>query len=263
MMKKTHTDEEFFIGWERQVPALQRRFLYDRLFGIFAFVFSLAILIPFMQRRYEPSFYKSMTKNYLEGVFVADPIPSLFVARPGTIRDELLENSHYLLVNPGKFGFPEDVAKELDGKGVRLKGSLVYDRNQTMFEVDHKHIEILSSGLPEIDESQPLELLGKYKLIGEIVDSKSFYGAINPGFGKPNRATAVRSIANGVPPLLLIRSENGELKNLIVLGKEGEVIGPLILDRIAIPVRVTGNVYRWGGKFVIHTEPAFIEVLDD
>lgn len=262
-MRKTLPEEEFFIGWEPKVPPLQRRFLYDRLFGIFAFVFSLALLIPYMQRRYEPSFYNYMTKGEFEGVFIADPVPSLKVNRPGTIGEDQEKNSNYLLVNPRKYGFSDENTGELDGQYIRFTGALIFNRTQTMIEVDRKSIEIAPSNPNEIHEPEKLVNLGRYKLTGEIVDSKCFYGALNPGFGKPHRACAVRSIANGVPPLLLIRSETGEARELIVLGKDKTMIGRLILDRVGVPVQVVGDVYKWGDKYVIETEPALIESLDN
>lgn len=262
-MNKTQTDEEFFIGWEKKVPPLQRRFLYDRLFGIFAFVFSLALLIPYLQRRYEPSFYNYMTKSEFEGVFVANPIPSLRVARPGAIGEGQEKDSNYLLVSPRKYGFQTDDSAELDGKNIRLKGALIFNRTQTMIEVVPKSIEIAPAVMQEPHEEEKLINLGRYKLTGEIVDSKCYYGALNPGFGKPHRACAVRSISNGVPPLLLIRSEDGETCELLIMGEGMKMIGKQILDQVGVPVQVVGDVYKWGNKYILETEPAFIEELDD
>ena len=262
-MSKTQPDEEFFIGWEKNVPPLQRRFLYDRLFGIFAFVFSLALLLPFLQRRYAPSFYNYMTKSEFEGVFVSKPVPSLRVARPGTIDNGQEKDSNYLLVNPRKYGFSRGNMDELDGKNIRLKGTLIFNRKQTMIEVDQKSIEQIPSNPLEPHEEEKLVNLGRYKLTGEIVDSKCYYGVLNPGFGKPHRACAVRSISNGVPPLLLIRSEDGETCELLVLGKDMKMIGKEILDQVGVPVQVVGDVYKWGNKYIIETDPPLIEALDD
>jgi len=262
MSYNTQTDDEFFIGWERHVPPLQRRFLYNRLIGIFAFVFSLALLIPALQNRYEPSFYKSITQNEFEGVFFAQPVPYLMVDRPGTISESQEPVSSYLLVNPQKFGFPQDRREELDGKLIRVRGSLIYNKSQTMVEVDQKSLKTVVFEKQTPDPTLVKESLGRYKLSGIIVDAKSYYGALNPGYGKPHRACSVRSIANGIPPLLLIWGESGDRLELLVTGPDSEFIGQSILEQVEIPVRITGEVFRWGNKYIIETEPRLIESIE-
>jgi len=263
MSHKTQTEDEFFIGWERKVPPIQRRFLYNRLIGIFAFAFTLALLVPALQTRYEPSFFQYMSELDFEGTFFASPVPYLMVDRPGTIENTQQPVSSYLLVNPKKYGFPPEICNELDGKTIRLRGSLIFNKSQTMIEVDQKSLKTITSDIQTPDPSLIKQQLGRYKLSGIIVDSKSYYGTLNPGFGKPHRACSVRSIANGVPPLLLIRSEDGEKLELLVSGLEGQPIGQSILEQVEIPVRVTGDIYRWGDKYIIETEPRLIETLEE
>ena len=263
MSHKTQTEDEFFIGWERQVPKIQRRFLYNRLIGIFAFSFSLALLIPALQNRYEPSFYRSMTVSNFEGVFYSQPVPHLMVTRPGSIRESLQPVSDYFLVKEHKFGFSPEKAEEIEGKTIRLKGSLIYNRKQTIIEVDEKSISQISFDDLQSQPDPQRQHLGRYKLSGIIVDSKCYYGALNPGYGKPHRACSVRSIANGIPPLLIIHSETGDEMELLITGPEGEGIGPMILERVEVPVRVTGDVFRWGDKYIIQTEPRLIETLEE
>ncbi len=263
MTNKSQAEDEFFIGWERKVPPLQRRFLYNRLIGIFAFVFSLSLIIPALQTRYDSSFFRSMNRSDFEGVFYANPVPFLMVDRPGSIGEKQQSFSSYLLVGPQKYGFPSEVCSDLDGKLVRLKGALIFNHSQTMIEVEEKSIHTLSNEIREIDSTLTKENLGRYKLSGIIVDSKCYYGALNPGFGKPHRGCSVRSIANGVPPLLLIQSESGEKLELLITGPEGETIGQSILEQVEVPVRVTGDVYRWGDKYILQTEARLIEMIEE
>jgi hypothetical protein len=262
MKHRTQPESEFFIGSERVVPPLQRRFLYHRLFGIFGFAFALALLIPALQNRYEPSFQRYLSHHELEGVLFAAPVPFLMVDRPGSIGPEQHDVSTYLLVHHGKSGFPAETAAELDGKTVRLKGSLLFNRTQTVIEVDPKNLRTVSYGDEPPHPSLEQQALGRYKLTGVIVDSKCYYGALNPGFGKTHRACSVRSIANGIPPLLLVRGENGETLEFLITGTEGQSINTEILDFVEVPVRVTGDVFRWGNKYVIQTDVSWFETLD-
>lgn len=261
MKHRTQPESEFFIGSERVVPPLQRRFLYHRLFGIFGFAFALALLIPALQNRYEPSFHRILSNHVLEGVLFADPVPFLMVDRPGTIGESQQDVSTYLLVHPGKSGFPLETAASLDGKTVRLKGSLMFNRSQTVIEVDAKNLQQASYD----DETPPLSLtkkaLGRYKLTGVIVDSKCYYGDLNPGFGKTHRACSVRSIANGVPPLLLVHGANGEILELLITGNDGQPINADLLEFVEVPLRITGDVFRWGNKYVLRTDVSHFETL--
>lgn len=261
MKHSTQPEAEFFIGSERAVPPVQRRFLYHRLFGIFGFAFGLALLIPALQNRYEPSFHRHLSNHEIEGVFFANPVPYLMVDRPGSIAEKQQQVSTYLMVHPGKSGFSRETATELDGKTIRLKGSLLFNRSQTMIEVDPQSLHTVAYS----DESPHPSLeqlpLGRYKLSGVIVDSKCYYGALNPGFGKTHRACSVRSIANGIPPLLLVKGETGETLEFLITGTEGQPIGTEILDVVEVPVRVTGDAFRWGNKYILHTEPSLIETL--
>lgn len=54
------------------------------------------------------------------------------------------------------------------------------------------------------------ESLGEFTLQGEIVDSKCYLGVMRPGNTKTHRACAVRCIAGGVPPVLLVRDAQGD-----------------------------------------------------
>jgi hypothetical protein len=262
-MNKPQPEEEFYIGWEQKVPPLQRRFLYNRLIGIFVFVFSLAILFPMLQKRYEPSFKKSLSKGEFEGVLYLSPLPSLLVERPGTIPDHLLPASNYLLVNPHKYGIPANELLTLEGKSVGMSGSIIFNRSQTLVEVRKHSIEpynFAEEVPPTIPEPQ---FMGRYNLKGIIVDSKGYYGALNPGYGKAHRATTVRSIANGVPPVLIIKSEAGVILDLMVTGTKFEPIGDQIVDRVGLPVAMTGEIYGWANKYIVKVDPNKIFKLDD
>jgi hypothetical protein len=92
-------------------------------------------------------------------------------------------------------------------------------------------------------------------LAGEIVDSKCFFGVMNPGELKPHRACAVRCISGGIPPVLCVRDAAGRACYFWLVGPEGEPIGRALLDFVAEPVLVEGEVRRRGEELVLYTDP--------
>ncbi|MCG8524749.1 MAG: ferric reductase-like transmembrane domain-containing protein [Opitutales bacterium] len=254
-------DDEFFIGWEQKVPPVQRRFLYNRLIGIFAFAFTLAILLPFLQKRHEPSFYTYTKEREFEGVFLKSPVPTVLIERPGTVPDNTLPHSQYLLVGKKKSGLDPELMEELDHKIIKFSGSTIFNRNQTMVEVNQKSIEVIGTSSYSSKNVPRLKKIGRFKLSGEIASSKNYFGRINPGYGKFQRASAVRSIAGGIPPVLIVRSEEGVVYEILLCAPEGKPISKQILDNVGIPVRVLGEVYQWGNILIIETTPDRIEKI--
>ena len=85
---------------------------------------------------------------------------------------------------------------------------------------------------------------------------------MNPGEGKPHRACAVRCIAGGIPPLLVVEPTGRRRPSRVLLtGPGGRAINAEVLDYVAEPVRVTGELERLDGRLVLEADPAEIERL--
>ena len=97
--------------------------------------------------------------------------------------------------------------------------------------------------------------LGRRTFIGEIVDSKCFLGVMNPGQLKPHRACAVRCISGGVPPVLLVRQTDGTARYLLLVAPDGQPVNQRVLDLVAEPVEITGEVERQGELLVLRADP--------
>ena len=89
------------------------------------------------------------------------------------------------------------------------------------------------------------------KLVGEIVDTKCYLGAMKPGRGKPHRDCASLCIRGGIPAALLVRTENGE-RHLVHLVSFGRPVGVEVLDFVGQPVEVTGLLRRKDGRLFLH-----------
>ena len=98
--------------------------------------------------------------------------------------------------------------------------------------------------------------LGRQTFIGEIVDSKCFLGVMNPGQLTPHRACAIRCISGGVPPVLLVRQEDGSAGYLLLVSDNGKPVNKQVLDLIAEPVEITGEVELQGELLILRADPA-------
>ncbi len=90
--------------------------------------------------------------------------------------------------------------------------------------------------------------LGMQTLSGEIIDPKCYFGAMNPGQGKPHISCAARCISGGIMPVLKYEVNN-QNKYVVLVGLNGEEINSKVLNYIGIPVEIKGNlssIDNWG-----------------
>ena len=110
-------------------------------------------------------------------------------------------------------------------------------------------------------QREPELELGLMTLVGEVVDSKCYLGAMKPGRGKPHRACAVRCISGGIPPLLRVEDHAGNVDLLLLVTSDGDSLPMEVLDRVAEPVEITGNVVRSGDRLLLHADLSSYRLL--
>jgi len=98
--------------------------------------------------------------------------------------------------------------------------------------------------------------LGQQTLIGEIVDSKCYFGVMNPGQLATHRACAIRCISGGIPPVLLVRRSNGAAFYFLLVSRDGKPVNKAVLDLVAESVEITGEVERQGELLVLRANPS-------
>lgn len=89
--------------------------------------------------------------------------------------------------------------------------------------------------------------MGPATLIGEIVDSKCFLGAMKPGDGKTHKACATLCVKGGIPPMLVSRRPGGGFEYTLIVDERGGALGASLLSWIAEPVVVRGELEVIGG----------------
>lgn len=249
--------DEFYIGYEPKVPALLANLLKRVVLGLSTGALVLAVVLVLAQHPFDPSVFEFQIYRNFEGVFELFP-PSLLIERSG-VQVPANAVSRYILVAPGKHG----VSRELAGfhnKKVRLEGALIYRDGMTMIELLPASLHLMDAGLGEIKKPS-VEDLGTYTLKGEIVDSKCFLGVMNPGNGKVHRDCAVRCISGGIPPGFLVKNQKGEATLLLLQGADGHSINNEILDRVAEPIEISGQVIRLEDILILRSEPGTFRTI--
>ena len=243
--------DEFYIGWEaKAAPSIGEK-LHKAVMVLLLLALLAPLVLAVSQRLIGASVFEWGTHKTFSGILRAEPYPHLLVSRPGNT-DGSSRSSAYYLVAPWKFGLKPESIAPLDGKSITLKGTLIYRGNQTMIEVLPGSIQMSNNANAPLPQTV---LLGKQTLVGEIVDSKCFLGVMNPGQLTPHRACAIRCISGGVPPVLLVRQKEGPAIYLLLVSADGKPVNKQVLDMVAEPLEITGEVERQGELLILRADP--------
>jgi len=245
-------NDEFYIGWEAKAAPGIGKMVGKVVIGLLFLAALGAAVLAISQRMIGQSVFEWGTSKTFSGILQTQPYPHLLVPRPGDAGG-LPQCSSYYLVAPWKFGLNREAIAPLNGKAVTLKGTLIYRGNQTMIETKPDWIQ--TSGKASALSLPQTIPLGRQRLAGEIVDSKCFLGVMNPGQLTPHRACAIRCISGGVPPMLLVRQKDGAATYLLLVSDDGKPVNHQVLDMVAEPVEITGEVERQGELLILRADP--------
>jgi len=238
----------FYVGWQARAAPESARFVRVVVVLVFGLALAVGATLAASQRTFQPSVFEFGVERELEGVYQHAPVPHLRVARPGAAGD-----ARMLLVSPGKHGGAPDWSSH-DGARVALRGSLVFRDEGTLVEVVPGSLRALGPAAA----AQPAEPLGHVVLEGEIVDSKCWLGVMNPGNLRAHRACARLCVAGGIPPLLVVRTPSDGPRQAVLVGTDGAPVNAAVLDHIALPVEVEGELERHDDLYVLRIDPAAI-----
>lgn len=249
--------DEFYIGWEDKAAPGIKRFVRRIVWLLLVVCLGGALALAARQRTIGVSVFEWGTVKQFSGILQTQPYPHLLVPRPGGFGPDSSFSTYYL-VAPFKHGLDREKVSALDGKTVSLKGTLIYRGNQTMVEAIPDSIKAADRQLPPLQGLETVSL-GRQTFVGEIVDSKCHLGVMNPGQLLPHRDCAILCISGGIPPVLLVHQKIGPPIYLLLASADNRPVNQQVLDLVAEPVQITGEVQRQGELLILRADPATIQ----
>lgn len=269
------TKSQFFIGWANNNKSL---FKLTRLSAFFALLFIafLGIVLSSSQQKIAPFKIDYDNVKKIEGWLSLKPVPNLKIINGKDGFGNPVFTT-ILLMDAFKFGADAVVKKVLNGdsvKYVRLTGYLssnvigcsdsskdcVAICNQCIIGTTNHPVMEIENGqysfeaiTPPVAAAIPTINLGMQTLRGEIIDPKCYFGAMNPGQGKPHLSCAARCISGGIMPVLKYEEDN-QLKYAVLVGLHGEKINNEVLNFIGVPVEVKGNLSKMDNWGILHLD---------
>jgi hypothetical protein len=164
----------------------------------------------------------------------------------------------------GATGFLQQAAEEkgaLDGKHIRLAGTLIYGDGRVLLELTDEEksvLEVLPA--PSSTSLAPAAAPKPVQLEGEIIDPKCWFGVMKPAEGKVHKSCAIRCVSGGIPPVFRVKTE-GKNTYYVLRGEGGEPINEEILPFIGEPVSLSGQASAEHGWGVLKVAPAAISYI--
>jgi len=242
----------FFIGWEdRPVP----RFTVGIVILALLAATAIAGLLAAWQSQIGSATWDFAITEH-RGILLSHPAPILLETNAA--------GGHELrfLVKPNKFGFTKEELATLHLKEVTLQGSLLENGSRSMLEVTPETITILNQPASQHAPTPQLHPPLPITLRGEIIDSKCYLGAMNPGERKTHRACAIHCLRGGIPAAFLARDLAGSEAVLLLTDPNGAPLNQTILDFVAEPVEATGTVSFVGDLPVFAIDPTSLHRLN-
>lgn len=234
--------EEFYVGYLPNAPGALSKLIRNVCIALLSLAAIVALLLVFGSQKLPLSTFEFRQSQDFAGIIQSKPYPTLLVKNGNSL-------AQYLLVAEGKRG--ADVSG-FDGKNVKLKATRIYRDGMTMLEVISDSLQVVNDAG---NTNLPTQDLGTFTLVGEIVDSKCYLGVMNPGETKVHRECAVRCISGGIPPMLIARDVTGNKIALQLVSASGEPVNQGVLDFVAEPIEITGQVTRTGEQLLLKAEP--------
>jgi hypothetical protein len=264
---KTDKDQDaFYIGWKAVAPGRFVRFIRKYLLTILPLIILLAGILALSQKKFSTGNFEFGQLTEVTGIYFSKPVPYIKVVNGKDIWGNLSCIS-IPMVGYGKHGadgIMSEIETEkntsLNQKILTLKGTLLYNDGKTILQLNKNDnpVSKISSATISSELLPVKKELGLFKVNGEIIDPKCYFGVMKPGEGKVHRDCAIRCILGGIPPMLMVKNERGESNYLILVGANGETMNQAVQDFVAEPVEISARLVQYDDWLV-----AYIEKKDD
>jgi hypothetical protein len=84
---------------------------------------------------------------------------------------------------------------------------------------------------------------------------------MNPGNHKTHKICAINCLRGGIPALFVVKDTADNVSELWLLSAEGKPVNKDILDYVAEPVEMTGEVRRKGDHLYFYSDPKSVKRL--
>jgi hypothetical protein len=266
-LKRRSDPPEFYIGYLSRSGNEYKKFVRLVIFALLVISYITASFIVSNQRGFSNGIYERDQFTELEGVVMLKPFAAIKTFYGKDIYGNPVVKT-IPLVNYGKAGadaIVQSIAEknhaELDELWVKLRGKLIYKQGAVIIELSEKENSILTVSkiskeqLNSIPATQTRDL-DSVTLSGQIVDPKCFLGVMKPGEGKPHSDCAIRCIAGGIQPLLMIRDSSGAETYFVLRDEDDNPVNEAVLPFVGQPVSVTGNLFSIDDWLVLKINPA-------
>jgi len=248
-------DSDFFIGWADPTPEADRRFILRAGLGLTGLAGALGLGWSAFQASPGRGRWDQDAIREWRGIVTAEPYAMLRT-------HDLGEGPRTALLSClGKCGVAAQIGS-LAGQPVVVTGSLIQRGQHSMIAVDEVgHWIRRDENAPAMDSTLDFPTptpLGELSLVGEIVDSKCWFGAMRPAEGKVHKACASLCIRGGLPPAFFARGP-GRQGALMIMVSGGRAYGPDLLPLVADMVRLSGRVFRYGDLLVLDAPVSAIQ----
>ncbi len=240
---RPRSSDSFYIGYAPHAPVPLARHTRQAVLAILLLAGCSVGALALAQPQFAAATFEYGHLRTISGRLYAHPYPMLMTDSSGGPRQ-------YLLAGQGKHGARAPV----DGRLVSVLGTLIRRGNSAMLEVSSVSVAAGATNEPPPAQTD----LGTFTLTGEIVDSKCWSGVMAPGEGKTHLACAVRCLSGGLPPLLVIKNEEGHQRQLILTDAAGGPMPRTLLRSVGRPVTVSGRLLKEGELFFLRAAPAAI-----
>ena len=248
--------KDFYIGYLPKMPATIKRAVKPTAIFLVIIGVLAAAVIAISQGQFANSVFEFGNVREFRGSIQAEPVPFLLVERTEK-NNGLPSFFRYPLVGEGKYSVGD--LTEFNRKEVSFSGTLIYRDGIRMIEVVGGSIKKGPTDSEKAFE-EPVDL-GEKTLRGEIIDSKCYLGVMNPGDKKAHRSCAVACLRGGVPALYVVKDESGKKSELWLVSEQGKSVNDEVLDYVAEPVEVSGQVTRQGDQLFFSIDPKKITRL--
>lgn len=258
--------EEFYIGYQPKAGREYKKFIRLVIFALMVVSYFAVSFLVSNQRGFSNGKYDINQFTELEGTLMLEPFAAIKTFYGKDIYGNPIVKT-IPLVNYGKFGadpilqnIEQQHKTDLPNLWVKIRGKLIFNHGVVLMELSEKEKSILTVSPISKEQQKSIAApiiadMDSVTLTGQIIDPKCYFGVMKPGEGKPHSDCAIRCIAGGIQPLLMIKNQNGEETYFILRDEHLDPVNEKVIPYVGIPVTITGQLTKADDWFVLKINP--------